>query len=154
MKILFICHGNICRSPMAEFICKHMVAERGLEHEYYIESAAVSSEEIGNGIYPPARSCLNRHGVLFNKCKTARKVTLADYEDFDRLICMDSSNLRLLRRIIGEDTQGKVSLMMSYAGMDDDVADPWYTGDFERTYQNISTACAAMLLKDQKTFRG
>ena len=138
---------------MAEFICKHLVAERGLEYEYYIESAAVSNEEIGNGIYPPARSCLNRHGVPFNKCKTARKVTLADYENFDRLICMDSSNLRLLRRIIGEDTQGKVSLMMSYAGMDDDVADPWYTGDFERTYQNIHTACAAMLLKDQEFSR-
>lgn len=148
VKILFVCHGNICRSPMAEFICKHLVAEQGRDSEYYIESAAVSSEEIGNGIYPPARACLARHGVPFSKSKTARKVTLADYENFDRLICMDTSNLYLLRRIIGEDVEGKVSLMMSYSGLRDDVADPWYTGDFERTYQNLHTACAAMLAQD------
>ncbi len=144
-KILFICHGNICRSPMAEFILKALVEARGVADRYHIESAAVSDEETGNPIYPPAKRCLTQHGVRFDAGKTARKVTAADYSRFDRLICMDSSNLHLLRNIIPSDPEGKVHLMMSYTGRSRDVADPWYTGDFERTFQDILSACESML---------
>ena len=145
MRILFVCHGNICRSPMAEYILKAMVKARGLEGLYRIESAAVSEEEIGNPMYPPARRCLTQHGVPFDGTRHARQVTRADYDRFDRIICMDASNLRWIRRIIPEDPEGKIHLMMSYAGSSRDVADPWYTGDFERTFQDLLTACEAML---------
>ena len=130
---------------MAEFILKALVLSRGVADMYHIESAAVSDEETGNPIYPPAKRCLTQHGVRFDPDKTARKVVPADYERFDRLICMDSSNLRLLRNIIPSDPEGKVHLMMSYTGKSRDVADPWYTGDFERTFQDLLTACEAML---------
>lgn len=130
---------------MAEFILKALVKAKGVEADYYIESAAVSDEEYGNPIYPPARRCLNQHGVWFDSSKTARTVTAADYGRFDRIICMDSSNLRWIRHIIPEDPQKKIHLMMSYAGSGRDVADPWYTGDFERTFQDILSACEAML---------
>lgn len=145
VKILYICHGNICRSPMAEFILKALVRSRGLENEYFIESAAVSDEETGNPIYPPAKRCLTQHGVHFDNSKTARKITPADYARFDRIICMDASNLRLIRRIIPSDPDGKIHLMMSYTGRSRDVADPWYTGDFETTFQDILEGCEAML---------
>lgn len=144
-RILFVCHGNICRSPMAEFICKALLKSYGIENEYYVESAAVSDEEYGNPIYPPAKRCLTQHGVWFDPSKTARTVTRADYDRFDRIIVMDSSNLRWIRYIIPEDPQKKIHLMMSYCGRGRDVADPWYTGDFERTFQDILTACEAML---------
>jgi len=145
MRILFVCHGNICRSPMAEFILKALVKARGLESRYYIESAAVSREEIGNPIYPPAKRCLSQHGVWFSPEKRARQVTRADYDRFDRIICMDYSNLRLISRIIPDDPEGKIHLMMSYAGISCDVADPWYTGDFEETFQDLLVGCEAML---------
>ena len=144
-KILFVCHGNICRSPMGEFILKSMVRERGLEGEFYIESAAVSDEEYGNPIYPPARRCLNLHGIPFDKSKTARKMTQADYDYFDLIIIMDRSNMRWMKWIIGEDTQDKVRMMMSFANQDRDVADPWYTGDLEKTYRDIAEACHHLL---------
>ena len=130
---------------MAEFVLKALVKARGLESQYFIESAAVSEEEIGNPIYPPAKRCLMQHGVPFDKDQRARQVTRADYARFDRLICMDASNLRWLRWIIPDDPEGKVHLMMSYTGMGRDVADPWYTGDFETTFQDILEACEAML---------
>lgn len=145
IKILFVCHGNICRSPMAEFIMKALVRAKGVEHQFYIESAAVSTEEIGNGIYPPARRCLTQHGVLFDKSKTARQVTRADYDRFDRIICMDHSNLSWIKYIIPSDPENKIHLMMSYTGHPRDVADPWYTGDFEQTFQDILEACECML---------
>ncbi len=144
-RILFVCHGNICRSPMAEFIMKALVKARGLEDSYHIESAAVSYEEIGNPIYPPAKRCLTQHGVWFDPGKCSRRVTAEDYDRFDRIICMDASNLRLIRNIIPSDPQGKIHLMMSYTGSGRDVADPWYTGDFETTFQDILCACEAML---------
>ena len=144
-RILFVCHGNICRSPMAEFILKALVKSRGLQDSFYIESAAVSDEEYGNPIYPPAKRCLSQHGVWFDPGKRARTVVPADYDRFDRIICMDGSNLRWLRHIIPSDPLGKVHLMMSYTGSGRDVADPWYTGDFERTFQDVLTACEAML---------
>lgn len=130
---------------MAEFIMKALVKSRGLEEDYHIESAAVSSEEIGNPIYPPAKHCLSQHGVWFDPGKTARKVTAADYGRFDRIICMDASNLRLIKRLIPEDPEGKIHLLMSYTGTGRDVADPWYTGDFERSFQDILSGCEAML---------
>jgi len=144
-RILFVCHGNICRSPMAEFILKALVKAHGLEDFYHIESAAVSDEELGNPIYPPAKRCLSQHGVAFDSSKTARTVTRGDYGRFDRIICMDRSNLRRLEWIIRDDPERKVHLMMSYAGKSRDVADPWYTGDFEQTFQDILEACEAML---------
>lgn len=130
---------------MAEFIFKALVRSRGLENQYYIESAAVSDEEWGNSIYPPAKRCLRQHGVPFDESKTARTVTRADYARFDRIICMDSSNLRWIRRIIPDDPDGKIHLLMSYTGNSREVADPWYTGDFERTFQDILSGCEAML---------
>ena len=133
---------------MAEFILKALVRAKGLEREYLIESAAVSAEEIGNPIYPPAKRCLSQHGVWFDPGKRARQVTRADYERFDRIICMDASNLRLIKRIIPADPEDKIHLMMSYAGERRDVADPWYTGDFETTFQDILEGCEAMLGKD------
>ena len=145
IRILFVCHGNICRSPMAEFILKALVKVRGLSEQFYIESAAVSSEETGNPIYPPAKRCLSQHGVTFDPSKRARQITAADYDRFDRIICMDASNLRLIKRIIPLDPEGKIHLMMSYTGVGRDVADPWYTGDFEETFQDLLEACEAML---------
>ncbi len=130
---------------MGEFILKALVKAKGLEDRYHIESAAVSTEEIGNPIYPPAKRCLTQHGIQFDNGKRARQVVRADYDRFDRIVCMDQSNLRLLRRIIPDDPQGKIHLMMSYTGVSRDVADPWYTGDFEEAFQDILEGCEAML---------
>ena len=144
-RILFVCHGNICRSPIAEFILKALVRAHGMEEDYYIESAAVSAEEVGNPIYPPAKRCLTQHGVPFDTQKRARQITAADYGRFDRIILMDRSNRRWLERILPGDPQKKIHMMMSYCGLSRDVADPWYTGDFETTFQDILSACEAML---------
>ena len=145
IRILFVCLGNICRSPMAEFIFKALAKARGVEAFFYLESAAVSAEEIGNPIYPPARRCLSQHGVCFDASKTERRITAEDYGRFDRIVFMDRSNLRLVQRIIPDDPDGKFRMMMSYAGKSRDVADPWYTGDFEAAFQDILTACEGML---------
>ena len=131
---------------MAEFILKDLVRKNGLEDRFYIESAAVSSEETGNSIFPPAKRCLNAHGIPFDKGKTARQITRADYNRFDLIIYMDRMNLRWLKYIIPDDPQGKIKLMMSFTGHDRDVADPWYTGDFETTFRDIMEA-SRMLLK-------
>ena len=130
---------------MAEFIMKALVKARGMENDYYIESGAVSWEEEGNPIYPPAKRCLTQHGVPFDPNKRARRINAQDYDRFNRIICMDASNMRLISRIIPDDPERKIHLMMSYAGSGRDVADPWYTGDFEQTFQDLLTACEAML---------
>lgn len=130
---------------MAEFIMKALVRARGMEELFHIESAAVSDEETGNPVYPPAKRCLSQHGVSLDPSKRARKVTLGDYAQFDLIICMDSSNMRLVSRIIPEDPERKIHLMMSYAGRGRDVADPWYTGDFETTFQDILRGCEGLL---------
>lgn len=130
---------------MAEFIMKALTHSQGLERQYFIESAAVSSEETGNPIYPPAKRCLVQHGVPFDNGKRARQITRADYDRFDRIICMDASNLRLIRRIIPSDPENKIHLLMSYTGRGRDVADPWYTGDFEEAFQDILEGCEAIL---------
>ena len=130
---------------MAEFIFKDLVRKNGLEDRFYIESAATSTEEIGNSIYPPAKRCLNAHGIPFDKNKTARQITRADYDRFDLIIYMDRMNLRWLKWIIPDDPQNKIKLMMSYTGHDRDVADPWYTGDFETTYKDIMEASQMLL---------
>ncbi len=130
---------------MAEFIMKSLVRERGCEEGFYIESAAVSEEEIGNTIYPPAKRCLAGHGIWFDPEKRARRMTRSDYDRFDMIIYMDRSNLNWLRHIIDGDAEGKLSMMMSYTGQQRDVADPWYTGDFERTFNDIHAGCSALL---------
>lgn len=130
---------------MAEFVLKALVKAKGIEDQYYIESAAVTTDELGNPIYPPAKRCLSQHGFSFDPAKRARQITRADYDLFDRIICMDASNMRLIRRIIPSDPDGKIHLLMSYAGSGRDVADPWYTGDFETAFQDILMGCEAML---------
>ena len=146
IKILFVCHGNICRSPMAEFVMKDLVKKAGRAHDFYIESAAVSAEELGNPVYPPARRELAAHGISCDR-KNARQMTRADYDRFDFLVCMDHSNLRRMERICGGDPAGKMSLLLAHADRSDDVADPWYTGDFSATWRDVLAGCTALLEK-------
>ena len=143
-KILFVCHGNICRSPMAEFVMKDLVKKAGLESQFRIESAATSREEIGNPVYPPARRKLAEHGI---SCEghAARQLTNQDYEEYDLLIGMDQANLRSMYRICGGDFSDKMSLLMEHTDHPGDVADPWYTGDFEATWQDVLAGCQGLL---------
>lgn len=143
-KILFVCLGNICRSPMAEFVMKDIVEKAGLSHEFEIASAATSTYEIGNPVYPPARQKLAEHGISCSG-KTARQITKRDYEHYDYIVAMDKSNLRNLRAMLGDDTQGKISLLMDYTSRPADVADPWYTGDFQATWEDVSEGCNELL---------
>ena len=147
-KVLFVCLGNICRSPMAEFVFKDMVAKRGLADEFYIESCATSTEEIWNGVgnpvYPPAKRELAKHGISCEG-KRARQITKADYDRFDIILCMDDSNMRDMRRMLGGDPEGKLIKLLSLCGESADVADPWYTGDFAATWRDVSEGCTALL---------
>ena len=143
-RILFVCHGNICRSPMAEFVMKHLVERAGLSGQFHIASAATSTEELGNEVYPPARRKLSEHGISC-KGKTARQMTRRDYDEYDLLIGMDDWNIRNMERIAGGDPEGKIHKLMSFTERPADVADPWYTGDFERTWQDVLAGCTALL---------
>ena len=146
-KVMFICHGNICRSPMAEFILKKMVCERGIEKDFYIASSATSREEIrdgrGNPVYPPAKRELAAHGISCEG-KRAVQLTREDYEKYDYFLCMDGNNLRNAKRIVGQDRENKLRLLLSYAD-GGDIADPWYCGNFDRTYEDIVRGCEGFL---------
>ena len=148
-KILFVCHGNICRSPMAEFVMKHLVEKQGLQDQFEIASAATSTEEIGNPVYPPARRKLAEHGIGCQG-KTARQMTLEDYRYYDQIIVMDRNNIRNLRRLLGEDKDQKISLLMDYTNRLGEVADPWYTGDFEATWRDVLEGCEGLLNKSKQ----
>ena len=143
-KILFVCLGNICRSPMAEFVMKDLVERAGLAGTFSIASAATSSAEAGNPVYPPARRKLAEHGI---QCagKTSRQLRAEDYGKYDLLIGMDGRNMRNMERICGGDPEGKIHLLMDYTDRPGEVADPWYTGDFERAWQDILEGCEGLL---------
>ncbi len=143
-NILFICHGNICRSPMAEFVMKDLTAKSGLSAQFHIASAATSREEIGNPVYPPARRKLAEHGVACGG-HAARQLTAQDYREYDLLIGMDQANLRNMKRICGGDPEGKLHLLLDYTSRPGDVADPWYTGDFDATWRDVLAGCQGLL---------
>lgn len=144
IKILFICHGNICRSPMAEFIMKYLVEERGLSTEFHIASAATSTEEIGSRVHHGTAAILDRLGIDYSG-KRARQMTKKDYQDYDMLIGMDEWNMRNMNRIAGGDPEGKLHLLLDFTDRPGDVADPWYTRNFEVTYRDIMDGCEGLL---------
>ena len=143
-RILFVCLGNICRSPMAEFVMKKLVKDAGREDEFEIASAGTSSEELGNPVYPPARRELAKHGI---SCAghAARQMTRSDYDYYDYLVGMEPWNIRGMTRIAGGDPDGKIRLLMSFAGSNEAIDDPWYTGRFAEVYDQIERGCRAML---------
>lgn len=147
-KIMFVCHGNICRSPMAEFIFKDMIKKRGRESEFYVASSATSTEEIWNGVgnpvFPPAKAELKRHGI---SCEGKRAVQLqkSDYEKYDIFVAMDSNNIRNISRIFGSDPENKVHMMMDFTERKGDVADPWYSGNFDVAYRDIYEGCEGLI---------
>jgi len=166
IRILFVCHGNICRSPMAEFVMKDLVKKGGLEDQFEIASAATSTEELGNPVYSPARRKLAEHGIRCDG-KTARQIRKTDYAAYDFLVGMDHANLRNMERICGGDPEGKISLLLDWADREhpaleadgqksrgrkwnitnrNEVADPWYTGDFEATWQDVCDGCRGLLV--------
>jgi protein-tyrosine phosphatase len=152
IKILFVCHGNICRSPMAEFIMKDMAKQRGIADTFYIASAATSREEIGNPVYPPAQKKLRQHGIT-TEGKYARQMTHEDYDLFDYLIGMEQQNITNMLRIVGSDSEKKICRLLDYSFRPRDIADPWYTDDFDLTYHDILEGCTAFLdyiLNDKK----
>ena len=147
-RVMFVCLGNICRSPMAEFIFKDMLKKRGLDNKYEVFSSATSSDEIymgvGNPVYPPARRELSRHGIS-SEGKYAIQLTRLDYDKYDLIIGMDSANMRNMHRLFGADPMNKIKKLMEYTDRGGDVADPWYTGDFEVTYRDVFDGCEALL---------
>ena len=152
IKILFVCHGNICRSPMAEFVMKDLVNKKGMADQFEIASAATSTEEIGNPVYPPAKRKLKEHGISCEG-KTARQMTKEDYAYYDYIIAMDRFNLKNMTRFVGNDPDNKVSLLMDFTSHPGDVADPWYTGDFDATWDDVNEGCICILKKLNKKVR-
>lgn len=144
IKILFVCHGNICRSPMAEMIFKDLVEKAGASDRFEIASAATSTEELGNPVYPQARSELARHGIRCER-RTARQVVMRDYDHYNLLIGMDSANIRNMTRMLGGDPDGRIHRLMEYAGRPGDVADPWYSGRFDVAFEDIHAGCEGLL---------
>lgn len=149
IRVLFVCLGNICRSPMAEFIMKSIISERGLSDRFYIASAATSTEEIWNGVgnpvYPPAKRELAKHGISCEG-KRAVQITKADYGKYDYILGMEEHNIRNILRIVGKDPEHKVKLLLDYSDHPRDIADPWYTGNFESTYRDVVEGCEGFLL--------
>ena len=143
IKVLFICHGNICRSPMAEFVLRDLLEKRGM-HGFEVASAATSSEETGNPVHPGTRRKLAEHGIRCDG-KTARRLTRADYANYDLIVGMDAYNLRSMQTLFGGDPEGKLRKLLSFCGEGGDVADPWYTGDFEQTWRDVSRGCHALV---------
>ena len=144
IRIVFCCHGNICRSPMAEYIMKELVRREGLEDEFEISSCAVSTEELGNGIYPPAKNELRARGIPFGE-HYAVQLRSSDYDKYDLFIVMDGSNLRRARDILGGDREGKLHKLMEYAGSGRDVSDPWYSRRFDIAFDDIMQGCEGLL---------
>lgn len=147
-KILFVCHGNICRSPMAEYVMKYLVKEAGVANDYEIDSAATSTEEIGNDIYPPVKRILHAEGIPCSG-HSAKQMTRADYDYYDLVVVMDSYNLRNLRPIIGKDPYAKVHRLLDFTEQPGDIADPWYTRDFNLTYRQVTEGCKALLERNK-----
>ena len=143
-RIMFVCHGNICRSPMAEYVMKDLVRKRGREGDVTVDSAATSTEEIGNPVHRGTRRVLREHGVPCGDHR-ARQITHADYDDYDLIVGMDEANMRSMRRVFIGDPQGKLRKLLEFAGSGRDVADPWYTGDFETTYDDVVSGCEGLL---------
>ncbi|MCH5295784.1 MAG: low molecular weight phosphotyrosine protein phosphatase [Treponema sp.] len=143
-RILFVCHGNICRSPMAEFVMKNLVVEAGLSDDFFIDSKATSTEEIGNDMYPPAKAKLRERGIPFAR-RAARQISKSDYDSFDLIIGMDRANMNNINRMLGPDTDGKFHKLLEWTGSAGDIADPWYTDDFDTTYSQVDTGCRALL---------
>ena len=146
IKILFICHGNICRSPMCEFVMKELVRREGLENEFVIASAATTTEEIGHDVHRGTRDVLTKHGIPFGH-RRARQLTREEYADWDYIVGMDTENMEDISYIVGADTEHKVFRLMELCGERRDVADPWYTGDFDKTYSDVVRGCRALLEK-------
>lgn len=144
-RVLFVCHGNICRSTMAEFVLKDMVEKRGVADRFAIASAATSTEEIGNPVHPGTQRMLRAHGIGGFKAKRARQLRRSDYDDYDLIIGMDEANVRNMDRMLGGDPSGKIHLLLEYAGEHRAIVDPWYTGDFETTYRDVVAGCEGLL---------
>ncbi|MEE0705405.1 MAG: low molecular weight protein-tyrosine-phosphatase [Adlercreutzia sp.] len=144
-RILFVCHGNICRSTMAEFVLKDMVQRRGEADRFVIASAATSTEEIGNPVHPGTQRALRERGIGGFEKKRARQLRRDDYDQYDLLIGMDEANIRNMTRMLGGDPEGKVHLLLEFAGETSAIADPWYTGDFEATYRDVAAGCEGLL---------
>ena len=146
IKILFVCHGNICRSAMSEFIMKEMITKKGLADKIQVASSATSREEIGNDMYPPAKRKLDAEHISYTR-HHARQITKSDYAEYDLILCMEQYNIRNLKKIITDDPDNKIHLLLDYSDTPRDISDPWYTGDFDKTYNDIKEGCEGLLNK-------